>query len=89
MGLGAILSKIFRQSLFTHQLAIGDVHEFDPLYPFLPTADNDLSILRNGSGFLEFCGGVVQARRSYVIDGVARFDEAVETFGTSVAGRIR
>jgi hypothetical protein len=80
-GLGTIFRGKFLKLFLTHQFVIGGVHQFDPLYPLLSAADNNLSILRNSNGFLEFCGSMVQARRLYVINGIARFNEAVETLG--------
>jgi hypothetical protein len=81
VDLDAVISEIPLASLITYQFTIRGVHEFDPLYPLLPTTDNDLSIIRDGDYFLEFCGSAVQVRRVDVINGVTRFDEAVETFG--------
>ena len=79
MDLDTIVGKIFWGSLFAYQFAVRGVHEFDPLYPLLPTADNDLSIFRDGGCFLEFCSSAVQIRRVDVINSVTGFDEAVET----------
>lgn len=75
--LNTIISEIPWGSPFTHQFAVRGVHEFDPLYPLLPTADNKLSILREVDRFLELCSSVVQVRRVDVVNSIARFDEAV------------